>query len=91
MNLFIFGYGYTGQYIAESAMALGVNIFGTSRDPLKRKQGVEKKIKLFDFGSAEMVEHLMKSDAVISCIPPQEQDPVLLKFFPPYIKFTLAP
>ncbi|MBV6631726.1 MAG: SDR family NAD(P)-dependent oxidoreductase [Alphaproteobacteria bacterium] len=78
-NLFIFGLGYTGTYIAQKLVDLGWRIGGTSRDPDTRDAMKASEIEAFDFSALDN-KHIRQYDNFVVTIGPDRQsgqDPTL--------------
>ncbi|CAM2873324.1 SDR family oxidoreductase [Legionella anisa] len=79
---FIFGFGYTAEFLARELLELNFNVIGTTRDKNKILNSAQENYKLIDFCENEIAAHLSKATHILVCIPPSEKtgDLVLLCF-----------
>ncbi|MCE0721667.1 SDR family oxidoreductase [Legionella resiliens] len=79
---FIFGFGYTAEFLARELLKLNFKVIGTTRDKNKILNSAQKHYKLIDFCENEITAHLSKATHILVCIPPAEKagDPVLSCF-----------
>ena len=78
---FIFGFGYTAEFLARELAQLNFKVVGTTRDKDKILNGVQNYYKLIDFNGDEIAHYLRKATHILVSIPPSEQgDPVLSCF-----------
>ncbi|MES2751332.1 MAG: SDR family oxidoreductase [Pseudomonadota bacterium] len=82
MNLFIFGIGYTGKYVAQRHVARGNSVFGTVRSRAKAEAlsapGLTARMFGPDGRDSEIESDLTASDALLVSVPPGiGGDPVL--------------
>jgi nucleoside-diphosphate-sugar epimerase len=66
---FIFGFGYTAKALASKLIANDFKVIGTSRTPDKQEQN-NLGVKLIDFDSPTMKNHLSLATHLLICIPP---------------------
>jgi len=81
-NLFIFGFGYTAEYLARKLQALGISITATSRTPERRKEAIEMGVHGIDFTEAAVKEGLQFATHILISTQPTKDfgDPVLGSF-----------
>ncbi|WP_454784502.1 SDR family oxidoreductase [Legionella sp. WA2024007413] len=78
---FIFGFGYTAEFLARELSQLNFRVVGTTRDKDKILNNVQKDYKLIDFNGEEITYFLNKATHILISIPPSGQgDPVLSCF-----------
>ncbi len=72
MTFFIFGFGYTAQFLAPELSQLGFSISGTTRQPGKIKQGDRQAYNLIDFFDPKLESQLERATHILITIPPIE-------------------
>ncbi|WP_131795360.1 SDR family oxidoreductase [Fluoribacter gormanii] len=78
---FIFGFGYTAEFLARELSQLNFKVVGTTRDKHKILNSTQKDFTLIDFDGDEMALYLNKATHLLVSIPPSERgDPVLSRF-----------
>lgn len=79
---FIFGFGYTAEFLVPKLIKLGFKIIGTTRNPNKLRQHQSLEVKLIDFNEQTIQIYLNNATHVLICTPPQESigDPVLAQY-----------
>ncbi|MFW0777355.1 MAG: SDR family oxidoreductase [Rickettsiales bacterium] len=80
-KLFIFGLGYSSQYIAKLAMEAGFEVYGTCRTQEKCNQLEAQSIKAFLFDGVPP-DVLAGASHILSSIPPQEGEDIALPLLP---------
>lgn len=77
---FIFGLGYTAQFLTPKLQALSFDIIGTTRDAQKISSQ-SSAVTLIDFNDVSLETYLRKATHLLISIPPSiEGDPVLLHY-----------
>lgn len=81
-TIFIFGFGYTAKNLSQLLIANNYQVFGTSRNKDLRQSAKGYGVTLCDFDFNSIKPLLEQSQAVLICIPPDEQgvDPVFRSF-----------
>ncbi len=83
---FIFGYGYTADYLRKMLLGSGWEVVVTSRQ--KHTQFADKDF-VIDYSDAAIVEHeLADSTHLVSTVPPDDSGDVIFKDFPDFDKLT---
>ncbi|KTD40211.1 SDR family oxidoreductase [Legionella parisiensis] len=79
---FIFGFGYTAEFLASELHKLNFKVIGTTRDKNKILNCDQKNYKLIDYCANEIEPYLSEATHILVCIPPAEKigDPVLSCF-----------
>ncbi|PWY56758.1 NAD(P)-dependent oxidoreductase [Legionella qingyii] len=78
---FIFGFGYTAEFLARELAQLNFKVVGTTRDKHKILNSTQKEYKLIDFDGDEVAFYLSKTTHILVSIPPSERgEPVLSRF-----------
>lgn len=79
---FIFGFGYTAEFLARELLQLNFKVIGTTRDKHKLSNRAPKNCKLIDFYGNEIAPCLSEATHILVSIPPSEKigDPVLSCF-----------
>lgn len=81
-TLFIFGFGYTAQVLAQQLKGQGIPVVGTSRKPAPQAISAEASIRCLDFNSPQIAAELSQATHLLLSIPPSAQhgDPVLYTY-----------
>lgn len=81
-TLFVFGFGYTALFLAQTLAPLGFQVYGTSRQADKIKVTCTSAYKLIGFTLDEIESYLAKATHVLISIPPIDEsgDLVLSRF-----------
>lgn len=79
---FIFGFGYTAEFLARELLKLNFKVIGTTRDKNKILNSTQEHYKLIDYCGDEIEPYLSEATHILVCIPPAEKigDPVLSCF-----------
>lgn len=79
---FIFGFGYTAEFLVPKLTPLGFEIIGTTRNRNKLNQHQVAGVQLIDFNELTLQNHLNNATHLLICTPPQESigDPVLAQY-----------
>lgn len=82
---FIFGFGYTANFLAQKLSELNFRVIGTTRDQEKIKQNKCAKYELIDFSLDEVKKYLPFATHILVSTPPIAEvgDPVLTNFANP--------
>lgn len=81
-KVFIFGFGYTARYFSSLLVANNYEVYGTARNQQLRQDAKEYGVILCDFDYESIKPLLDQSQAVLICIPPNQDsvDPVFDNF-----------
>lgn len=79
---FIFGFGYTAEFLARHLLSLNFEVIGTTRDKEKSLNSHELHYKLIDFNEIEIKAHLNRATHILISTPASDNigDPVLAYF-----------
>lgn len=79
---FIFGFGYSAEFLAPKLVDMGFTIIGTTRDDHKLHQGQSLDVKLIDFKYEKIQIYLQQATHVLISVPPNAttKDPVLAQY-----------
>lgn len=81
-SFFIFGFGYTAEFLARELLQMNIHVAGTTRDEKKILQSAKENYTLINFCEEEISFYLKEATHILVCIPPIEKigDPVLYYF-----------
>lgn len=79
---FIFGFGYSANFLAQQLSQLGFRVIGTTRDREKIKQHATSDYELIDFCHADIKKYLSFATHILVSTPPVATigDPVLANY-----------
>jgi nucleoside-diphosphate-sugar epimerase len=80
---FIFGFGYTAEFLVPELVAMGFTIIGTTRNEHKIRDHQSAECKLIDFNEETIQAHLGQATHILISTPPIELigDPVLAQYY----------
>ncbi|WP_419419935.1 SDR family oxidoreductase [Legionella sp. D16C41] len=79
---FIFGFGYTAQYLTKKLLNLNFKVIGTTRDKSKYPEYINSGYQLISYDDAEVAHYLKEATHILISVPPKLGigDPVFSNF-----------